>query len=87
MGNTYLIPRFGGTIGTSENWLYAEHGIISFTIELCTTRAPTNSLVVEEVCWKHVGVNLFCAEQSVFVESEGVSKSNYIPLTMVGFFI
>ena len=60
----YIIPRFGGTIGTSENWLYATQGIISFTMELCKTRAPTNPDIVFDYCWKHVGVNLYVAERS-----------------------
>lgn len=64
-GREYLIPRFGGTIGTSENWLYASQGIFSFTMELCKTRCPTESEVVFDYCWKHVGVNLYIAEKSL----------------------
>jgi carboxypeptidase T len=60
----FIIPRFGGTIGTSENWLYATQGIFSFTMELCKTRAPTDPDVVFDYCWKHVGVNLYVAERS-----------------------
>ena len=60
----YLIPRFGGTIGSSENWLYANQGILSYTMELCETRAPTDPDVVFDYCWKHVGVNLYVAERS-----------------------
>jgi carboxypeptidase T len=60
----YIIPRFGGTIGSSENWLYATQGIIAYTMELCKTRAPTNPEVVFDYCWKHVGVNLYVAERS-----------------------
>lgn len=60
----YIIPRFGGTIGSSENWLYGTQGIISYTMELCETRAPTNPEVVFDYCWKHVGVNLYVAERS-----------------------
>lgn len=70
IGNNYFIPRFGGTIGSSENWLYAEHDILSYTIELCSTRAPTDPTVVEDVCVTHVGVNLYLAERSVTLESE-----------------
>lgn len=60
----YLIPRFGGTIGTSENWLYGTQGIYSFTMELCKTRAPTDPEVVYDYCWKHVGVNLYVAQRA-----------------------
>jgi len=63
-GREYIIPRFGGTIGTSENWLYATQGIFSFTMELCRTRAPTDPEVVFDYCWKHVGVNLYVAQRS-----------------------
>ncbi len=60
----YLIPRFCGTLGTSENWLYAEHQILAYTIELCPSRAPLNPQTVLDACIKHVGVNLFVCEQS-----------------------
>ena len=60
----YLIPRFGGTIGTSENWLYGAQGILSYTVELCPTRAPTDPDIVFDYCMKHVGVNLYVAERS-----------------------
>ena len=60
---TYLIPRFSGTLGTSENWLYGVHGIIAFTMELCKTRAPIDPSVVFDYCWKHVGVNLYVCER------------------------
>jgi carboxypeptidase T len=63
-GREYLIPRFGGTIGTSENWLYATQGIFSYTMELCKTRAPTDPDIVFDYCWKHVGVNLYVTERS-----------------------
>ena len=65
---TYLIPRFSGTIGTSENWLYGSRGILSFTMELCETRAPTDPSVVYDYCIKHVGVNLYVAERSLYLD-------------------
>jgi carboxypeptidase T len=64
-GREYIIPRFSGTIGTSENWLYAERGIIAFTIELCKTRVPIDVDDVLDYCWKHVGVNLYISERSI----------------------
>jgi len=63
-GKGTLIPWPGGTIGTSENWLYGERNILSFTIELCKTRAPTNPSVVYEYCLAHVGVNLYVCERA-----------------------
>ena len=69
-GNTYLIPRFGGTLGTSENWLYGRQGILSFTIELCQTRAPVEPEIVEEYCRDHVGVNLYVCERSWTIDQE-----------------
>jgi len=65
---TYLIPRFSGTIGTSENWLYGSQGILSFTMELCETRAPTDPVVVYDYCIKHVGVNLYVAERALSLD-------------------
>ena len=62
---TYLIPRFSGTIGTSENWLYGSQGILSYTVELCESRAPVDPSVVLDYCMKHVGVNLYVAERSL----------------------
>ena len=63
-GKDYIIPRFGGTIGTAENWLYGVHRILPFTIELCKSRAPTDPYVVASYCWKHVGVNLYVCERA-----------------------
>ena len=69
LGGDYLIPRYGGTLGTSENWLYGERGILSYTIELCRERVPSNPDVVFRVCLTHVGVNLYMCERSWIVES------------------
>lgn len=63
----FIIPRFAGTIGTSENWLYATQGIFSFTMELCKTRAPTDPELLYDCFWKHVGVNLYTAERASHV--------------------
>jgi carboxypeptidase T len=67
-GSDYIIPRLGGNLGTSENWLYGEKGIIAFTMELCKTRAPTNPAVVLDTCLKHVGVNLYVCERAPNIE-------------------
>ena len=63
-GKGTLLPWPGGTIGTSENWLYGERGILSFTVELCRTRAPTNPSLVYKYCLAHVGVNLYVCERA-----------------------
>ncbi len=64
-GRDYLIPRFGGTIGTVDNWLYGVHRIPSFTIELCKSRAPRDPEIVYTYCWRHVGVNLYICEKAI----------------------
>jgi len=66
----YIIPRFCGTPGSSENWLYGEHEIIAYTVELCKYRAPRSYSHVFDACWKHVGVNLYVCERSWTVEKE-----------------
>jgi carboxypeptidase T len=67
---SYIIPRLGGNLGTSENWLYGVHGIIAFTVELCKTRAPTDPEIVYDYLHKHVGVNLYVCERSWTIEEE-----------------
>jgi carboxypeptidase T len=66
----YIIPRYCGVPGSSENWLYGERGIIAYTIELCRTRPEKNPDRVLDACWKHVGVNLYVCERSWTVEEE-----------------
>jgi len=66
----YIIPRFCGAPGSSENWLYGEHEIIAYTVELCKYRAPRDTTQVLDACWKHVGVNLYICERSLTVENE-----------------
>jgi carboxypeptidase T len=69
-GRNYILPRYGGTLGSSENWLYREHGIISFTMELCREYAPTNPDDILSACYNHVGVNLFICERSESINKE-----------------
>ena len=66
----YIIPRFCGTIGSSENWLYSHEKIISYTVELCPYRAPVNPQIVLSACHKHVGVNLYVCERAQTIEEE-----------------
>ena len=61
----YIIPRYGGTLGTVENWLYGKYKIISFTIELCKAYAPTNPSVVFDTCLKNTGVDLYICERAL----------------------
>jgi hypothetical protein len=72
-GRDYLIPRYGGTLGTSENWLYKEHGILSFTVELCRQYAPSNPDDILTACHSHVGVNLYVCERSWSIEEEKIA--------------
>jgi hypothetical protein len=72
VGGNYIIPRYAGTIGSSENWLYRNRGILSFTVELCAERAPINSTIVYNVCLIHVGVNLYICERSQILEKENI---------------
>jgi hypothetical protein len=74
-GGDYIIPRLGGTLGTFENWAYGKHNIISFTMELCRKRVPTNPNIVLNTCIKHVGVDLYICEraQSLNINKIGFS--------------
>ena len=75
VGGDYIIPRLGGTLGTFENWAYGEHRILSFTMELCRTRIPTNPNIVLDACVKHVGVNLYLSERVQTIELEKIKTS------------
>jgi len=76
----YLIPRYQGTPGSSENWLYGEHDILAFTMELCKHRPERYEPYVLDACWKHVGVNLYVCERAQTVEEEKLEfKQEYTP--------
>jgi len=66
----YLIPQYQGTPGSSENWLYGEHDILAFTMELCRHRPERNPDRVFDACWKHVGVNFYVCERAQTIEDE-----------------
>lgn len=72
----YLIPRLTGTVGCSENWLYGVHGIIAFTVELCSRRTEYNVSKVRETCWDNIGVDMYVCEraQTVDLERRGVNE-------------
>ena len=77
----YLIPQFQGTPGSSENWLYGEHEIIAYTIELCSHRPEFNLNRLLDALWKHVGVNLHVAEKSLTIEEDKKTcemNNNYV---------
>jgi carboxypeptidase T len=75
-GGRYLIPRYRGTLGTSENWLYGEKEILSFTIELCQEFAPSNPDIIYRVSLEHAGVNLYVCESSWSIEREKTAFIN-----------
>ncbi len=66
----YLIPRFTGTVGCSENWLYGVHGILAYTVELCNRRTEYNTSKVLEMCRDHIGVNMYVCERAHTVDLE-----------------
>lgn len=70
VGQQHLIPRYGGTLGTSENWLYREHGIIAFLIELGTQRAPTDPEIMQNLCLTHTLVNLYVCQRALTITAE-----------------
>ena len=74
-GSGTVLPWPGGTIGTFENWMYGTQKILSFLMELCKTRAPTNPSIVHDYCLTHVGVNLYVCEQASSVHSQKQSIS------------
>ena len=68
--NKHLIPRPGGTLGSSENWLYREKRILAYTIEVCTERAPSNPQVMYTVCMTQTMVHLYFCQRALTIESE-----------------
>ncbi len=77
-GRDYPIPIPGGTLGTSENWLYGTQGILAFTMELCRRRAPTDPNVVHKYLWSHVGVNLYVCERAPTIQIDGPPRSRIV---------
>ena len=65
-----LIPLYGGTLGSSENWLYRAAGIIAFTVEVCKQRTPSNPQVMYDVCMTHTKVHLYLCQRAQTIESE-----------------
>jgi carboxypeptidase T len=72
----YLIPWCTGTVGCSENWLYGVHGILAFTIELCSRRTEYNVSRVHETCLDHIGVNMYVCERAQTIDLERQGGNN-----------
>jgi len=68
--NYHLIPRYGGTLGSSENWLYRARGILAYTIELCDERAPSDPQVMYDLCMTQTTVHLYLCQRAQTIESE-----------------
>ena len=63
--DSYVLSQSIGlypTLGDACDWMYGEHGIMAYTIELGTSFEPTNSQVVHDLCWLHIGVNLYVCD-------------------------
>jgi len=76
-GTNSIIPKLGGTLGTSENYLYGEHKILAYTVESARQKAPTNEETINDICYKNVGVHLYLCEKSQNIkEKESISKNH-----------
>jgi carboxypeptidase T len=71
-----LIPLYGGTLGSSENWLYREKGTLAFTIEVGEERRPTDPQVVYDLCITHTTVQLYLCQRAQTIESEKLALQN-----------
>jgi carboxypeptidase T len=65
-----LIPLYGGTLGSSEDWLYREKGIIAFTIEAGAQQRPTSPQVMYNLCMTQTTVQLYLCQRAQTIESE-----------------
>ena len=79
-GTTTLIPQPGGTLGTSENYLYGEYNVLAYTVESHRQKAPTNANSVYNTCFKNVGVHLYLCEKAQTVNNNEDSFSMRFPL-------
>ncbi len=75
----YFLPQLFGTPGSSENWLYGEHEIIAFTIELCSHRPEFNVNRLLDALWNHIGVNLYVCERSWTIEDDKKDYYDKVP--------
>lgn len=65
-----LIPLYGGTLGTSENWLYREKNTLAYTIEVCSEPRPTNPQLVYDLCMTHTTLHLYLCQRAQTIEFE-----------------
>lgn len=65
-----LIPRYGGTLGSSENWLYRAKGALAYTVEVGSVRRPTDPAVVYDLCMTHTTIHLYLCQRAQTLESE-----------------
>jgi carboxypeptidase T len=68
--NDRLIPLYGGTLGSSENWLYREKGALAYTVEVGEERRPTDSQVIHDLCMTQTTVHLYLCQRAQTIESE-----------------
>ncbi|HIG99514.1 MAG TPA: zinc carboxypeptidase [Thermoplasmata archaeon] len=68
--NDRLIPLYGGTLGSSENWLYREKGALAYTVEVGNERRPTSPQVVFNLCMTQTTVHLYLCQRAQTIESE-----------------
>jgi carboxypeptidase T len=72
--NKYEIKSWRGIlpprIGTSTCWMYGKYNVYSFLIELKGNEtAPTDPVIVNNMCKDHVGVNLYLCERALLLKS------------------
>ncbi|MCK4365819.1 MAG: hypothetical protein KAW45_07190 [Thermoplasmatales archaeon] len=58
----------GGCTGASEDWLYGEHNILAFLIELGKEHAPKDPETVINMCRNHTGVHLYLCERALLLD-------------------
>ncbi len=68
--NNRLINLYGGTLGSSENWLYREKGTLAYTIEVGSERRPTDPEVVYDLCMTHTTIHLYLCQRAQTLDSE-----------------
>ena len=74
-GTDTVFPKPGGTLGTSENFLYGEHKILAYTVESARQKAPTNPTLVYNKCFKNVGVHLYLCEKAQTIDNKKQIKT------------
>jgi carboxypeptidase T len=65
-----LIPLYGGTLGSSENWLYRAKGALAYTVEIGAERRPTDPQVMYGICMNQTTIQLYLCQRAQTIESE-----------------